>query len=537
MRTKFLLAMVAFTAMGGAMLFGPAGFRDEPQSVEATSLTEIRKLLASDAEANDRFSQSVTVSGDTAVVGAFLEDSFGNNAGAAYVYARGQGGADNWGEVQKLTASDADTGDQFGRSVSVSADTAVVGAFFQGIGGAAYVFQRDVGGADNWGEVQKLTASDALVGDRFGQSVAISGDIVVVGASQEDAGGTWAGAVYVFQRDQGGVDNWGEVKKITASDVEAGDFFGWSVSVSGDTLAVGGYGEDTGGSRAGAAYVFQRDEGGVDNWGEVKKLIASDAEAEVEFGRSVAISGNSAIVGARSAEAAYIFERSKGGADNWGEVKKLTASDAQAEDVFGRSVAIVGDTALVGSAGEDTAGFEAGAAYFFQRNLGGADNWGEVKKFTASDAEAGDFFGSSVAISGDATVVGALSEGDGGFHAGAAYVFEQPPPKVVGPGDTDGDGCSNEREFGSDETLGGQRDYLNPWDFFDTNGDQVIDLPNDILGVIQHFAPLGGPPYDVAFDRGHRDGETLWSMTAPDGVIDLPIDILGVIYQFGHNCQ
>ena len=106
----------------------------------------------------------------------------------------------------------------------------------------------------------------------------------------------------------------------------------------------------------------------------------------------------------------------------------------------------------------------------------------------------------------------------------------------AGPGDTDGDGCSDEQEFGPDETLGGRRNYLNPWDYFDTNGDQFIDLPNDILGVIQHFAPTGAPPYDVAFDRGHRDGDTLWSMTAPDGVIDLPIDILGVIYQFGHNC-
>ena len=112
------------------------------------------------------------------------------------------------------------------------------------------------------------------------------------------------------------------------------------------------------------------------------------------------------------------------------------------------------------------------------------------------------------------------------------------------PGDTDGDGCSDQQEFGNDETRGGQRDYQNPWDFFDVYGpvqsptlDGVIDLPNDVLGVIQHFAPAGAPPYDVIFDRGHRDGETLWSMTAPDGVIDLPNDVLGVILQFGHRCS
>ena len=111
------------------------------------------------------------------------------------------------------------------------------------------------------------------------------------------------------------------------------------------------------------------------------------------------------------------------------------------------------------------------------------------------------------------------------------------------PGDTDGDGCSDQQEFGNDERMGGQRDYLNPWDYYDVVGpaggppDGRIDLPNDILGVLLHFSPSGAPPYDVQFDRGHRDGKTLWSMTAPDGVIDLPVDVLGVIYQFGHNCS
>ena len=108
--------------------------------------------------------------------------------------------------------------------------------------------------------------------------------------------------------------------------------------------------------------------------------------------------------------------------------------------------------------------------------------------------------------------------------------------------DTDGDGCSDQRENGPDETLGGQRDYKNPWDFYDVVGgggsapDGVIDLPNDILGVIQHFSPQGQPPYDVQFDRGPQTGANVWNMSAPDGVIDLPNDILGVIQQFGHTC-
>ena len=111
--------------------------------------------------------------------------------------------------------------------------------------------------------------------------------------------------------------------------------------------------------------------------------------------------------------------------------------------------------------------------------------------------------------------------------------------------DSDGDGCTNGQEAGPDETIGGQRDFLNPWDFYDVLGpgaalptDGIIDLPNDILGVIQHFAPLGTEPeYDVQFDRGPSAGPNPWNMTAPDGVIDLPNDILGVIQQFNHSCQ
>ena len=148
-------------------------------------------------------------------------------------------------------------------------------------------------------EVKKLLALDANAGDEFGISVAVSGDTAVVGAEGDAGAGNWAGAAYVLQRDQGGADNWGEVKKLTASDAEDEDFLGVTVAVSGDTAVVGAGGEDSGGSRAGAAYVFQRDEGGADNWGEVKKLTASDAQAEDWFGLSIAISGDTIVVGAR----------------------------------------------------------------------------------------------------------------------------------------------------------------------------------------------------------------------------------------------
>ena len=170
-------------------------------------------------------------------------------------------------EVTKLTAADAQAGDQFGVSVSVSGDTAIVAARFEdalGVNaGAAYVYRRDQGGATNWGEVKKLTASDAQAGDFFGSGVAVSGDVAVVGAFREDAGGADAGAAYVFQRDQGGASNWGEVAKLTASDAQAGDFFGIRVAISGVTAIVGAYFEDTGGNNAGAAYVFESEAGSV----------------------------------------------------------------------------------------------------------------------------------------------------------------------------------------------------------------------------------------------------------------------------------
>ncbi len=397
--------------------------------------TEQKMLTASDAEPDDRFGYSVSINGNTAIVGARREDTGAFDAGAAYVFERDQGGTNNWGESKKLMASDAQASDWFGDSVSISGNTAIVGADGEDTGalyaGAVYIFERDHGGFDNWGEVTKIMASDTEAYDYFGGSVSISGDTIIVGAQHEDTGGSSAGAAYVFDRDQGGADNWGQVQKLIASDAQASDYFGRSVSISGDTAIVGAYGEDTGGSLAGAAYVFDRDQGGADNWGQVQKLIASDAQAGYALGDSVSIGGDTTVVGASGEDtggdnsgAAYVFDRDQGGADNWGQVKKITASDAHADDYFGIFVSIGGDTAIVGASGEDTGGDNSGAAYVFERDQGGTDNWGEVKKLMASNAQTYDGFGRSVSISGDTTIVGARYESTGGSSAGAAYVFE-----------------------------------------------------------------------------------------------------------------
>ena len=161
-RVPITLGMLAVVVAGGLFL-GPAGFGPGERSAEAVGLSEVKKLLASDAQTADNFGFSVAVSVDNAVVGAYREDAGGDDAGAVYVLGRDAGGANNWGEVKKLIASDSEDFDHFGQSVAISGDTAIVGADFEGGGaaGAVYIFQRDQGGADNWGEVKKLLASDA----------------------------------------------------------------------------------------------------------------------------------------------------------------------------------------------------------------------------------------------------------------------------------------------------------------------------------------------------------------------------------------
>ena len=388
--------------------------RAQPAAIEV-------KLTASDAAPEDHFGASVDIDDDTVVVGAK------GHTGSVYVFQRDAGGADNWGEVKKLTASDGAASDFFGSSVAISADTVIVGAFGDAgtLSGSAYVFQRDAGGVGNWGEVKKLTASDAAAGDYFGWSVAISGDTVIVGAHQDDhlAGGNNSGSAYVFRRDVGGVDNWGEVKKLTAFDAGVDDLFGRSVTISGDTAIVGAERDKDAGNDSGSAYVFQRDAGGAGNWGLVVKLTASDAATKDRFGRWVDINGDTAVVGAYFAGgsgSAYVFQRDVGGADNWGEVEKLTASDAALGDRFGVSVDINGDTVIVGAYFTDGS---SGSAYVFRRDAGGVDNWGEVKKLNASDTAAEDSFGSSVAISGDTAIVGAGGNDDAGNMSGSAYVY------------------------------------------------------------------------------------------------------------------
>jgi len=365
-----------------------------------------------------------------------------------------------------LKASDAAPRKLFGWSVAVSGDTVVVGArdSFKGPG-AVYVYVNRSG---VWSQQARLEASNKEAADRFGYSVAISGDTLVVGAPGESSAATGvdgnqadnsalaSGAAYVFERRAG---VWSQKAYLKASNPGIGDGFGTSVGVSGATLVVGAPGESgptDSDAMAGAAYVFERS---ATSWSQQAFLKGSNTGTLDNFGQAVAISkativvgavlessaatgvdGNEADNSACYAGAAYVFTRSGG---IWDQQAYLKASNTGMEDFFGSSVAVSGDIAIIGATGEDSAatginGSEgdnstsfAGAAYLFERRDG---VWSQGAYLKASNTERADLFGGSVAVSGETVVIGAFSasapagEVDGKQavnESGAAYAFSK----------------------------------------------------------------------------------------------------------------
>jgi len=387
-----------------------------PDECDAATPVELAKLTASDGEENDNFGYSVAADGSRAVLGAWGDDDNGSFSGSAYVFGEVAG---TWQQLAKLTASNGQANDWFGYGVSISADTALVGSPFHDDGtpdgGAAYVF-RDVSGT--WQQIAEFTSSDVANEDWFGWSVSLSGTTAVLGAPQEDAGGVSSGSAYVF-REIGG--SWQQIAKLVATDAAAGDNFGWGVSIDGDTAVVGAPADDVGGADGGSAYVF-REIGGV--WQQIAKLTAADAAANDQFGWSVSLSGDTAVVGAyldddagNNSGSAYVF-REIGGV--WQQVAKLVPADGAAGDFTGESVSISGDTAVVGSRLHDDPADSSGSAYVF-RDVGGT--WQQIARLTAGDAAAFDNFGVGVAISGETIVVGSFGDETAVPNSGSAYVF------------------------------------------------------------------------------------------------------------------
>jgi hypothetical protein len=336
-----------------------------------------RKLTADDGAVGDYFGYSVAISGDYAIVGAI---GIGSSAGAAYIFYKDQVSADNWGQQAKLVASDGATSDFFGWSVSISGDYAIIGANqHNSNAGAAYLFKRS---GSTWGtgdipseENKKLTASDSGADKYFGCSVSISGSYVVIGSYGD--GNNLTGAAYIFYKDQGTTDAWGQQAKLAANDAAVYDTFGIAVALEGDIAVVGAEGDD---SLKGSAYIFMRS---GSTWGtggspsnESKKIIAGDPADGDRFGNRVAVSGDYVVVGARQDDdkgtdsgSAYLFGRNEGGVDQWGEVSKLTAIDGATQDDFGNSVSISGTYIIIGSHQDDDKGDKSGSAYIYNRTL------------------------------------------------------------------------------------------------------------------------------------------------------------------------
>lgn len=363
--------------------------------------------------------------------------------------------AQTWDQIIKATASDRMENDNFGYCVCISGDYAIVGAPYESedalggntmdYAGSAYIFIRS---GNSWIQQQKIVSSDRSSYDSFGYSVSISGNYAIVGAyaENEDTSGensfSSAGSAYIFVRNG---STWTQVQKLVASDRAAYDYFGVSVSISGNYALVGAYTEDDDAAgenplnSAGSAYMFFYD---GSHWIQQQKIVGSDRAENDQFGSTVAISGDYAIIGAPNesedalgentllaAGSAYMYVRN---GSNWEQQQKIVATDRGAEDCFGNSVSISGDYAVIGAfyEDEDAEGANtmdyAGSAYIFLRN---GIAWNQEQKLVASDRAVDDCFGSSVSISGDRVIVSAFNEcedADGTNmmdDAGSAYIF------------------------------------------------------------------------------------------------------------------
>ncbi len=352
-------------------------------------------ITASDGSSADQFGTSVAVDGNIAVVGA---PGHGGGQGEAIVFVRS---GNTWTQQAVLLASDRAHSDQFGVSVAVSGTTALVGASAKKSGqGAAYVFVQS---GTNWTQQAELTASDGAAGDGFGATVSLSGTTAVVGAAKKGSG---RGAAYVFVGSAGA---WTQQAALSPTDGAAGDAFGFSVSVKADTAVVGAYAKS---NSQGAAYVFVRSAG---VWSQQASLAAIGAASDAQFGYSVSVNADTAVVGTRSVSVAtgnaYVFVRS---GTNWTQQAHLRSPGDSGADQFGINVAVNGDTILCA----EPFNLQAfGEAYVFVRS---GSTWAPQPKLTASDGAIGDVFSTALALSADTVMAASPGKTSG---QGETYVF------------------------------------------------------------------------------------------------------------------
>ncbi|MGH9937809.1 MAG: FG-GAP repeat protein, partial [Blastocatellia bacterium] len=386
--------------------------------------TQQQQLTANDGAAGDQFGCTVALNGELMVIGALFDDIGANNdQGSAYLFARNNV---NWTQQRKLVAADGRKTDIFGVAVALERGTILLGASLADADapdqGAVYAFVvRD----NRRVEQQRLLADDAADGDNFGLAVALDADTLAVGAPRDAFGAaTNQGSVYVFTRSGAA---WTLQQKLFANDGARGDEFGVAVALIGDMLVVGAHQDDDDNDinpNQGSAYVFTR--AGA-SWTQQQKLLANDGQIEDRFGSAVALSGKTIAVGApldrvglKSRQGSvYLFTLSSA---RWIQQQQLTANDGAADSYFGVAIALGDDTLIVGSSSSNVgANNQQGAAYVFAR---AGDFWTQQQKLLANDGVAADRFGSSVALDGDTVVIGAASKSiDGNGGKGAAYIF------------------------------------------------------------------------------------------------------------------
>jgi hypothetical protein len=374
------------------------------------------KLTASDAASSDWFGiqLDLTEDGNKILVGASGNDDNGPQSGSAYIFERVNG---TWQET-KLTPSDGTTEDFFSGVLQIQDNTAVIGALLDDDkgtdSGSDYIFEK-INGV--WTQTVKLNASDGRAGDGFGfPSLSLDDNTLMVGSPfDNDPGLLNAGSVYVFQKI-GGI--WTETDKLFASDREGNDQFGRYIQLEGNTAIIGSTYGDGAQEDAGAVYVFELIDG---EWLQTAKLTASDGQTQDLFGRVAKLDGDSIIIGARANNgnqgASYIFEKIDG---VWQQTAKLTASDGAINDLFGHSVDIQDDLAVVSARYDDDKGINSGSVYLYQKIDG---IWTQVYKLVPSDGRGGDIFGERIELEGNTLIVGAYLDDEQVFNSGSVYIY------------------------------------------------------------------------------------------------------------------
>lgn len=507
LRLLLLLGSLLSSPMGAEPPVSKSPLDRAPRGLE--EITEESKLELAVFDQGARFGLAIALSGDVIVSGAPSDDGPAGNQGSAYVFERDPGGPRPWRVVKKLLASDGESGDSFGEYLAMGGKTAVVTAWKAG---KAYVFERNAGGLDSWEEVRILVGNPA---EQFGSAAAVDGDTVVIGAQTDSERFFRSGAAYVFERNEGGPGQWGQTAKLTASDAGTDHFFGSAVAVDRDRVAVG-----SGAGPGKRAYVFERSGPGAADWSEVAILLPSGDGGE--FGQAIVVDGETVVVGAPSETdgqlnttgAAYVYDRDHGGAGAWGEVKRLSMPDdgGGQSDKLGISVALQGDSLVVGSSAGGGAFADSGVVWLYNRNEGGPDNWGVAAKIFATDAADSDGLGVSVALDGNTIAAGASGVNAEASNEGAAYTF------LLGPTLWSSGLCPGPTTIGlagsTPNELAGLIWALSPGIFTVPAGDCLglelgLDQPN-LLNTL----------------RADADGEVRFDIMAPVGICDLSLQAI-----------